>query len=460
MSIRYKIALLFVALVTLLFGIISISVYYFSAKERSTTFNNRLKNRALTTAQVYKIVADSSFNVLKRIDTSAVGSLYNKTILVIDNNNSVQYSFSDNRFDSLSSLKQIISNTKKDGLYFFTTENRKAVAYYDIPGNFTVVVAAYDADGHEYLNQLKNILWLSFISAVILSFFAGLYFATNLVQPIKKIIGEVDLISSNNLSQRIEIHKAGDELTRLAETFNNLLDRLNDSFAIQRRFISNASHELSTPLTSVSSQLEVALQKERTSAEYREVMESIYEDTKELQQLTRSLLDIAKTGSQGTIDLIEVRLDEVIFKVSADIQKQNKLYKVNFQFNSFPDEEKLLTVFGNPDLIYIAFKNVIENGCKYSENNQSNVNILFEPSAITVFVKSIGDVISEADIQNIFQPFFRTNNARKKEGFGLGLTLTRRILFLHKATITATSNKEKETVFTIQFPNITKNSSN
>lgn len=456
MSIRYKIALLFAFIVTLILSVVSLSVFFFSMKERDDTFNTRLKNRALTTARVYAGIKDSNYAVLRKFDSTIVASLINKSITIIGYSNSVEYMFSDEKADTLFLTDKIIERTKIKDEYYFTYNNKKAVAIHhtDNENNFIVAVAASDIDGQEYLNQLRNILMLALLLAVVLSFFAGLIFAENIINPLKRITTDVNLITSNNLSQRIEINNAKDELTKLAQTFNNLLDRLQDSFAIQRMFISNASHELSTPLTSISSQLEVALQKNRTEEEYRDVMKSVYEDIKELQQLTRSLLDIAKAGSQGSIDLAEVRLDEVLFKVVSDLQKRNAGFRVTLNFESFPEDEKLLTVFGNPDLLYIALKNIIENGCKYSENHQSIVSGVFDTTSIILLVINKGDIIAEADLQNIFQPFFRTASAQNKPGFGLGLTLTKRILALHKSSLTVESNPEEGTTFTMQIPNI------
>ena len=371
MSIKYKIALLFSLLVTIILATLSVSVYFFSADERENSFKIRLKNRALSTAKVYSGINDKNFSVLQKMDAAAVASLYNKSLTIAVNNESHEYMYSEKPGDSLYLTKEIIEKTKIDNEHFFTYKNKKAIAVYNIDSdnNFIVAVSASDIDGKEYLRQLKKILLIAMMLSVVFSFYAGILFANNLIRPIKRIIREVNLITSNNLSQRIKINDAKDELTTLALTFNNLLDRLQDSFAIQRRFISNASHELSTPLTSISSQLEVAMQKNRSPEEYRDVMESLYEDIKELQLLTRSLLDIAKIGSQGSIDLDEVRLDELLFKVLSDVKKQNKGYKIQMNFETFPTDEKLLTIFGNFNLLYIALKNIIENGCKYSDKN-------------------------------------------------------------------------------------------
>ncbi|MBC7534351.1 MAG: HAMP domain-containing histidine kinase [Ferruginibacter sp.] len=456
MSIKYKIAFLFSLLVTIILTVVSLSVFFFSARERDNAFKKRLKNRALSTANVYADIRDKNFSVLKRMDAAAVASLYNKSITIASYNDVLEYMFSDTAGDSLYLSRDVIERAKIDNEYFFSYQKKKAIAihYVDGESNFIVAVAAADIDGREYLQQLRKILFIAIVLAVTFSFYAGIIFARNIINPIKRIIGDVNLITSNNFSQRIKINKANDELTKLTLTFNSLLDRLQDSFAIQRRFISNASHELSTPLTSVSTQLEVALQKPRTSEEYQAVLVSVYEDIRELQLLTHSLLDIAKTGSQGSIDLHEVRLDEVLLKVISEVQKQNEGFKAMLSFETFPDDEQLFTVFGNSNLLYIALKNIIENGCKYSDNRQSAVSVVFDKAYIFIKVVNSGDVIAEADIQNIFQPFFRTDSAQQKPGFGLGLTLTRRILFLHKGNIRVESNLEKGTIFTIQLPNM------
>ena len=455
MSIKFKIAFLFTFLVTIILAIVSLSVYLFSVKERHNSFSKSLRNRALSTARVYAGIKDSNYTVLQRMDLAAIASLNNKSITITNVDGVAAYMFSDTDDDSLLLSRNIIEKAKTDSEYFFTYRDKKAIAVYHTAGNkkFITAIAATDVNSREYLDQLRKILLIAMIAAAVLSFFTGLLFAMNLISPIKKLTGEVNLITSNNLSQRIETKNTKDELDKLASTFNELMDRLQDSFAIQRRFMSNASHELSTPLTSISSQLEVALQRTRNAEEYQEVMQSVYEDIIELQQLTRSLLDIAKTGHQGSLDLTDVRLDEVLFKVVSDVQKQNKAFKAKLNFETFPEDENLLTTFGNANLLYIAFKNIIENGCKYADNHESTITVQFAAFRIIVKVANQGDVIAESDIQNIFQPFFRTDSAIGKPGFGLGLTLTRWILSLHKGFISVESDLEQGTVFTIELPN-------
>ncbi len=125
-----------------------------------------------------------------------------------------------------------------------------------------VVAAAYDEMGLDKLRQLRNILLFSFLTGTIIAFAGGYFFSGRLLQPIKKIADDINEISAQDLNRRIQAGKVNDEWQYLSETLNQLLNRLQESFDMQRRFIANASHELSTPLTSISSQLEVSLQKE------------------------------------------------------------------------------------------------------------------------------------------------------------------------------------------------------
>lgn len=455
MSIKYKIVLLFALLTSLLLAVSGTIIYLFSVKARADFFNTRLRNRALTAAHIAAGITDSNYTVLKKLDTASVASLYNKGIIIQDTSGNPVYRYADSKADELYLPVNIAEQIRTDNEIYFNYNGRKAIAVYvtNSDRGFVSAVAAHDQDGEDYLASLEKIVLWSLAVAAALSVISGWFFAQRIVRPVKRIVNELNLITSNNLSQRVQAGNPHDELGRLADTCNLLLDRLQESFIMQRRFISNASHELSTPLTAASSQIEVALQKTRTAEEYHTVLSSVNDDIRGLQQLTKSLLDIAKTGTSGGIELDNVRLDEVLLKVAADVQKLEDIYTVEIDFARFPDEEQYLTVFGNENLLYIAFRNIIENGCKYATDNKALVHATFLQATISVSVSSMGDIISEADIQNIFQPFFRTESARNRQGFGLGLTLTKRILALHKAALTVKSDPQTGTVFTVEIAN-------
>lgn len=131
-----------------------------------------------------------------------------------------------------------------------------------------IFVAAIDLYGFKKLSTLSWILIIVFIAGLILVYFAGRIFADRAVQPILKVMLQVDGIGVSNLNARLEEGSGKDEIARLSATFNKLLERLETSFKVQKSFIANASHELNTPLTVITGQLEVVLMKARTNQEY------------------------------------------------------------------------------------------------------------------------------------------------------------------------------------------------
>jgi signal transduction histidine kinase len=412
----------------------------------------RLNSRANNNAQVFKYVKSTDHEFLDRINTSSMEVLPDKSIGIYSASGKPYYIYQKDTAQSFNVSEDVIRSSVLKGQYFYKMGRREALAvkYTDAGENFIVVVAAYDADGWTLLRQLKRIFFVSLVLGTLISLLAGHFFSSQLLKPVAQIISEVNEISSHNLSKRIKAGASQDELSQLANTFNDLLDRLQEYFTAQRRFISNASHELSTPLTSISSQLEVTMQRQRSTEEYQEVVQSVYEDVVQMRQLTKSLLEIAKTGSEGSIELHEIRIDEVLFKVMGDIKKIHPDYRVELNFSD-ADEGNFL-VFGNVDLLYMAIKNIVENGCKYSVDNTATVQLSFDNNSTIVEVHSKGKPIAEEDMEKIFQPFYRSSTSEGKAGFGLGLALAKRIVGLNKGTLMVKSDEHEGTTFTIVIP--------
>ncbi len=221
---------------------------------------------------------------------------------------------------------------------------------------------------------------------------------------------------------------------------------------MQRRFIANASHELSTPLTSISSQLEVFLQKEREAPQYRQVMESVYQDVRHLSKLTQTLLEFAQaSGNHGGIDIELVRVDEILMRLPSEIKKMNTDYSVFLSFGNLPEEDNKLMVSGNSELLLSAIKNIVYNACKYSTDKRASVSLESKPGFVIVKVEDNGIGIPENELNFIFQPFYRIHNTQGP-GFGLGLSLAKRIIKLHNGEISVQSRLNAGTQFTILLP--------
>lgn len=449
--------LLFTLLVTAIMSLLTGSVFYFAKLERKEVFERRLRSRAVYNTQLYSLMGDSAFGFMRRIDTaSMVGSPVTRSIGIFTDDGKELYRFDIPGSKPLTINELLLQQVKVKGEVQFMLGSLEAVAIHREAGkqHFVVIVAGHDDEGLERVQTLNKILLSSLVVAIVLTAIVSFLFARQLLRPIALIIREVKEISSYDLSRRIRAGTGQDEMSQLANTFNDLLARLQEAFAIQRRFISNASHELSTPLTSVSSQVEVTLQKDRSADEYKQVLFSVREDVTQMRQLTKSLLEIAKTGSQGGIELNEVRVDEVLMKAMADVKRINTDYNVDLEFGEFPEDEKDFVVFGNTELLYIAIKNLMENGCKYSTDKKSAVDLTFDHHKIFVQVVNRGSVISAEDIPQIFQPFYRGAGTSNTRGFGLGLALAQRIIALHKGTIYVVSDKVNGTRFTIELPAI------
>jgi two-component system sensor histidine kinase ArlS len=454
MKLTSKINLLFTSIVSCILLVMAIIVYNITRQKVKDDFHLRLQGRGRNSANLYLTFKEDTASLIKTLGASLPGTLVNKNIDIYDNKNELVYEFHDNSTKPFYPDSGALSRAREKGELFYSQREKDVFLYHYSQGaQFTVAVAAEDITGRQYLQNLERIFFVYLPLAILVTLVAGYLFSRRLVRPIKETISDVILITSQNLSHRLSTGKSKDELEDLNVTFNDLLNRLEESFSIQKRFIANASHELSTPLTSVSSQVEVALLQERSSDEYRRVLLSVLEDVKGLHQLTRNLLEIAKAGTQGDIELDDVRIDEIAIKTHSEVMKQNPSFHIELDFPDLPENENEFMVFGSPHLLQIAFKNLMENGCKYSPDKRVRVSFVFNEKNVQVVFTNRADTISTEEISRLFEPFYRRSNTVKEEGFGLGLTIVRRIIGLHKGDITVRTEQSPACIeFTITLP--------
>lgn len=456
MQIKYRITLVYIVIVTVILLLFSGALYFFSYQDMLKRFNNRILSRASSTIELLKTGRFDSEEI-KAINRTSPSSLFQKSINVYDYKKNKSFFYNDNDAKPVKISDQIVDNvTASKKPYFFDIGERNAVAvdYKDKANDYIVVVAAYDVDRVEWLHKLEIILVICLLASMVIVLITGYVFSLSLVRTISEFTQKINHISSEKFSLRLETGKGKDELQKLAITINDLLDRLQASFNLQRRFIDNASHELSTPLASIASQMDVALQKERTGEEYKKAMLSINDDVRRLSLLVRSLLEIAKvSGSMGGTELTSVRIDELLMRVPAEIKKISPFYDVNLEFGDLPDEESQLIIYGNEHLLFSAIKNIVHNACKFSEDKKARLTLKFTLDNIVIGIRDNGPGIDDHDLKNIFQPFYRSNRHQSYvSGAGLGLSLANRIIGLHKGHIDVTSEVGKGTLFTIYLP--------
>lgn len=455
MPIRFRITLLFTAAVFVILGIVCLGIYYFSASNRELGIRKRLTNRATT---ISRLLAQSEIfdrDLIRRIDSSTSLTLQNKTVQAYNIHGRKIYSYSDIEHDSIHVDEKLLLEARHKGSLFFEDDGKEVVAYVNSknPGGPVVLCAAVDAEGLNNLARLRSILLTSFIGGTLISLIVGGIFSRRLLRPIRQITADVTDISAYHLDRRIQTGHNKDEWYQLSTTLNELLDRLKESFELQRRFISNASHELSTPLTLISSQLEVSLQRDRTEEEYRKIMYTVLQDVHHINNLVQTLLQFATAaGNPGGLSIDLIRIDEVLMRLPGEIHKQDNTFHISLQFGSLPEEEDRLLVLGNEELLFTAIRNIATNGCKYSDDHRADVYLEVTDKWFIIRISDKGIGMDEKELANIFQPFYRINDAHEVKGFGLGLSLAHRIIKLHKGNISVVSTPGKGTSFTIELP--------
>jgi two-component system, OmpR family, sensor histidine kinase ArlS len=455
MPVRVRITLIFSLLVFIILTIVCFGIYYFSYQTRINNIKSRLSNRAITTGRLLSQREIFDRHLIQRIDSSTTLSYKNKIVEAFNYQNKRVYLYSDAPDDTVHVNQTILDNARVKGSLYFTEGNREIVAYHysDNNSRLVMVVAGEDVEGRENLKNLSEILLISFLVGNIFVLISGYFFSRGLLLPIKNISKDVAEISAHNLARRIKTGTSKDEWYQLSNTLNELLNRLQESFDMQRRFISNASHELSTPLTAILSQLEVNLQRERSGEEYRKVLQSINQDVQHLTKLTQTLLEFAKaSGNPGGLEINLVRIDEIILSLPAEALKINSSYSVKIEFDNLPEEEESLLVFGNETLLFTAINNIVINACKYSDDHQANVKLKVMGNTVSIDVTDRGKGINSSEFEKIFQPFYRIEENRNEGGFGLGLSLAYRIIKIHKGGIEVSSEPGKGTSFQIQLP--------
>lgn len=459
MPVRLRITLLFSISVGVILLVVCATVYYIAYTSRLNLIKTRLMNRASYANSVLSKGELFSSGLMAKLDTSVTGLVRSKEMRVYDRKNELIYSYSDIPNDELVIHRLFLHQARQEGTIFFTHGGKEAMAIYYPATELLVISATRDDAGKKHLSQLKTTVWLSLIGGILISFAAGYFFAGRLLRPVKRIADEVNEISAKSMTRRIQTGRSPDEWHYLSNTLNQLLNRLQRSFEVQRRFIANASHELCTPLTSISNQLEVALQRERDAEHYRNVIGSTLQDVMRMSKLTQALLEVARAASENPdgLEIEPVRIDEVLLQLPADMAKLNNAWSVNLDFGEMPVDEEQLLVLGNEELLVTAIKNIVINACKYSPDHQASLELAILPGEISITISDKGPGIEEAELENIFLPFYRTGNTGVKEGFGLGLSLASHIIRLHNGQIRVHSNVQNGSMFSIMLPQAISN---
>lgn len=312
-------------------------------------------------------------------------------------------------------------------------------------------------DQMEFLGRLRSIYFVVIPLALILTGIGGYFLARKSLAPVVDMSRRAATISATNLHERLPIKNEKDELGKLAQTFNALLLRLEDSFEQQRRFMADASHELRTPLAIVRGESEVALLKEnRPAPELRESLNIVHDESKRLTKIVDDLLTLARADAgQFKIEFTKIYLDELLADCVRAVQVLAQKRGIVLQLGELLE----IPVRGDEQLLHRLFLNLLDNAIKYNYEG-GTISLTGEKDATDYLIRitNTGEEISDKDQEKIFDRFYRTDPARTREqgiissGSGLGLSIARWIAELHHGTIEIVSSSNRETIFAVRLP--------
>jgi signal transduction histidine kinase len=453
MKIQTKIALLFSLLTASFIALLSLLAYYFASQHAFQDFYRRLDIRAIIAAKAAFEEGESDTRAYEEIRLKHLEKLPTEEeyFLRVDDEGLVV----PNPKYTLPLPENFYREVIQDRYGTFRHGNRfyTGILYTGHVGRYVVIVSATNEYSEAYTHNLRNIFFVGTSVSVLVAFTVGMLFSKQVLAPIRRITTKVQNISSTNLHLRLDTQDGTDEIAQLASTFNNMLDRLETSFESQKNFISNASHELGTPLTAIIGEAEYALRKSRDDEAYRHSIKVMLDEANRLKHITVSLLSLAQTGFDGKkLNWERIRIDELLFAVFSTIHNIHAESQIHIDHKLFPEDESLLTIEGNQQLLHMAFGNIILNACKYSDNRPVSVAVGASDREVIVSVADQGIGIPENELKYIYDPFFRASNTRNYKGYGIGLPLSRNIIRLHQGQLTVSAQEGKGTQVQIRLP--------
>jgi signal transduction histidine kinase len=449
MTIRTRLTLLFASIVSTLLFIFCVAIYLQSDYYRAKEFRDRLREEAHTSAKVMFGKEDISPDLLKLLDKNQMTVLNQEEIIIYDNNDKIVYeSGTDYLTIEPATLKEI--RAKKELCFQQGEREVLGSIFNNGDGNLVIVASALDKYGLSELHNLGLMLAFGGFSMVVIVCIAGWFYAGRALKPIQKIIKKVDSIGASRLNLRLDEGNKTDEIAQLSLRFNQMLDRLENAFKLQRSFVSHASHELRTPLTAITGQIQVSLLAEDNPQELKNMIHSVLEDVQQLNRLTNNLLEMTSIDSDDTqINFSLVNVAELVWQVREVLLKKNPHYQVITTLDENPD--LLPEVRANEALLYTVLLNLMENGVKFSPEHLVEIKFQINKKELVLSFHNDGSFIPEKEISQIFEPFRRGSNSRNIKGHGVGLSLTQKIVKLHRGNITVESTKEGGTTFTLSL---------
>lgn len=303
----------------------------------------------------------------------------------------------------------------------------------------------------DLLNSIKYRMIYTFSGIGVLVGFLSLLVASFITNPLKRLTEAANILSQGKLDYKVDV-KSKDEIGKLANAFNKMSYSLMKIDEERKRFVSDASHELKTPLASVKALIESLINsRSQDIAFYKEILQDVNGEIDRMTRLVNDLLELARLDKIKSPRIKRVEVSEVISDVIDSLAPLAESKNVNLTFNG---KEKVFAEV-DPDRFYRMAYNIVENGIKYThEGGNVLVGLDEDEDNIYLAISDNGIGISEEVLPKIFDRFARGDTARSKKngGFGLGLAIAKEIIDMHEGKVTVESKVGEGTTFKIVLP--------
>jgi hypothetical protein len=308
--------------------------------------------------------------------------------------------------------------------------------------------------------QISNRLTLLQIGiplVLLIATLGGFFFSSRALAPVKHMIQTAQSIDASELAQRVPVPEANDEIKKLSLTLNEMLDRIQQAFQSQERFVADASHQLLTPLTIIRGELELLHKQGFHQKDFNEFVESSLQEVDSLSKIVKDMLLLARVDAGlGGLNLQELTMDELTIEAISRVEKIANAKDIRIKFDILDEAGGPQSVKGDYDLLLNLLINIMENSIKYSPVKEVvSVRLLWKKESTEIVVSDHGPGIPRDQLPFIFERFSRGPNAeRDTKGFGLGLAIAQKIAILHHAKLYAADHSGIGAKFHFEIKNI------
>lgn len=369
--------------------------------------------------------------------------------------------FSFNKQDSVAQLVKPTAFIKKRRLRDFITIHVHGKPYRATFEDFeineqsqgTVVVMGSLSSTRESIDRVRGIAFFIAPISILIVGIGSVLIARRSLRPLEKMAQDIDGIQVNRPLAALNVPDTNDEIEKVGDSFNALIQRIGTLIEAQRNFLLDASHELKTPLTVIQTEIEMLLMKHDLTVEERENLLQLVSEVEYASKLATDLIYLSKLESSIVVNLSPTDLDSVVGEVVSLHLPIARRKNVSLAVKTVSKCE----LNADPELLKRALSNVVENAIKYSGRGGKvsvTTSVDSQSSMAVIGVEDDGEGISPEELPRVFDRFYRTRGARSSDqkGSGLGLSIARRIIGEHKGQITVESEPRRGTKVKITIP--------